>query len=327
MAVGAFFVFSAVADAKTIIVDDDWAGANYSSIREAVDAASDGDTIRVYAGMYNEDTQVNKRLDIIGNGTDTIINGTGKDHTFGFSLMGGGCNVSGFQFYYWWPTHEFGAIGIYSDGNRVFDNLFYFNARGTFLDQCKENHIFNNTFHLNTYGVFVTIGADDTNISFNTFTEPRAYGSYGILYGQSSNYTIFSNTFHNYTTSALGIHRSDNVTISFNMFEASPLEEGKRIGSMIYACTDTDVHNNTFLKCEKAVSVGGSINTVIEHNSISNSTYGVWVYPAGVGTMNIGTEVHFNNIFDNAVYGIDATTNTAAVVNATHNWWGDPSGP
>ncbi len=327
MAVGALFVFSAVADAKTIIVDDDWSGADYDTIRAAVDAASDGDTIRVFAGRYKEDTQVNKRLDLIGNGTETIIDGTGKDHTFGFSLLGGGCNVSGFQFYYWWPTHEFGAIGIYSDGNRVFDNLFYYNARGTFLDSCNENHIFNNTFLLNQYGVCVTNNADDTNISFNTFTEPRGYGSYGILYGKSSNYTIFSNTFYNFTTSAIGIHRSDNVTVSFNMFEASPLQEGKRIGSMIFECTDTDVHNNTFVKCVKAVSLGGSINTLIAHNSISDCNTGIGIYPAGVGTMSIGTEVHFNNIFDNADFGIDAMTNTAEVLNATHNWWGDASGP
>ncbi|NOQ53893.1 MAG: hypothetical protein GQ558_04740, partial [Thermoplasmata archaeon] len=327
MAVGVLFVSSAAAEAKTIIVDDDWDGADYSTIGEAIAAASPGDTIRVYDGTYNEANPVNKALDLVGNGTDTIIDGTGKDHTFGFSLVGGGCNVSGFQFYYWWPTHEFGAIGIYSDGNRVFDNLFYYNARGTFLDSCNENHIFNNTFLLNQYGVCVTNNANDSNVSFNIFTEPRGYGSYGILYGRSSNYTIFSNTFHNYTTSALGIHRSDNVTVSFNMFEASPLEEGRRTGSMIYECIDTDVHNNTFVKCDKAVSVGGSINTVIEHNSISYCNIGIGISLAGVDTMSIGTEVHFNNIFDNAVYGIDATTNTAAVVNATHNWWGDASGP
>ena len=327
MAVGALFVFSAVADAKTIIVDDDWAGADYNTIRAAVDAASDGDTIRVYAGTYNEDTQVNKRLDIIGNGTDTIVDGTGKDHTFGFTLMGGSCNVSGFQFYYWWPTHEFGAIGIYSDGNRVFDNLFYYNARGTFLDQCKKNHIFNNSFLENQYGVCVTTSADETNVSFNIFTKPRAYGSYGILYGQSSNYIIFSNTFQNYTTSALGIYRSDNVTVSFNMFEASPLEEGRRGGLIVYDCSDTEISNNTFVGHLKAVSVGRSINTVIVHNSISDGDHGITVYPVGDEFMSTGTEVHFNNIFNNAILGINATENTGAVVDATHNWWGDPSGP
>ena len=327
MAVGVLFVFSAAAEAKTIIVDDDWSGADYSTIGEAIAAASAGDTSRVYDGTFKEASFVNKALDLVGNGTGTIIDGTGKDHTFGFSLMGGGCNVSGFQFYYWWPTHEFGAIGIYSDGNRVFDNLFYYNARGIFLDQCKKNHIFNNTFLQNQYGVCVTNSAGECSVSFNIFTKNRGYGSYGILYGRSTNYAIISNTFHNYTTSAIGIHRSDNVTISFNMFEASLLEEGRRRGLTVYECTDTDIHNNTFVNHDKTVTVGRSINTLIVHNSISDSNYGIWVYPSGDGFMSIGTEVHFNNIFDNAVYGIDATNNTGAVVNATHNWWGDPSGP
>ncbi len=285
--IGVLFVSTAAAEAKTIIVDDDWAGADYSNIGEAIAAASDGDTIRVYDGIYKEANYVNKALDLVGNGTGTLIDGTGKDHTFGFTLMGGGCNVSGFQFYYWWPTHEFGAIGIYSDGNRVFDNLFYYNARGIFLDSCRSNLISNNTFLLNQYGVCVTNNVDDTNISFNIFTEPRGYGSYAILYGKSSNYTIFSNTFYNFTTSAIGIHRSDNVTVSFNMFEASPLEEGRRIGAIIYECTDTDIHNNTFVDCVTALSIGRSINTVIEHNSISDSNYGIMVYPAGDDYMSI----------------------------------------
>ena len=35
-------------DARTIIVDDDWNGADHNTIRAAIAAASDGDTIRVY---------------------------------------------------------------------------------------------------------------------------------------------------------------------------------------------------------------------------------------------------------------------------------------
>ena len=101
VAIGVLFVSIAAAEAKTIIVDDDWAGADYGTIGEAISAASAGDTIRVYDGTYKEANYVDKAIDLVGNGTDTIIDGTGKDHTFGFTLVGGGCNVSGFQFYYW----------------------------------------------------------------------------------------------------------------------------------------------------------------------------------------------------------------------------------
>ena len=39
------------------------------------------------------------------------------------------------------------------------------------------------------------------------------------------------------------------------------------------------------------------------------------------------TEIHHNNIYDNTVFGINATDNEGYVINATHNWWGDTTGP
>ena len=60
------------ASARTIVVDDDGEG-DYTTIKEAVDAAEDGDTIRVWDGKYRyfgETTIVNKTLGIIGNGTE-----------------------------------------------------------------------------------------------------------------------------------------------------------------------------------------------------------------------------------------------------------------
>ena len=49
---------------------------NYSSIQNAIDNASDGDTIFVYNGIYNENIIVNKTIDLIGeNKENTIING------------------------------------------------------------------------------------------------------------------------------------------------------------------------------------------------------------------------------------------------------------
>ena len=63
------------ASARTIVVDDDDddGEGDYTTIKDAVDAAEDGDTIRVWEGNYRyfgETTIVNKTLGIIGNGTE-----------------------------------------------------------------------------------------------------------------------------------------------------------------------------------------------------------------------------------------------------------------
>jgi len=39
--------------AATLIVDDDWVGADHATIQDAINASSDGDTIYVYNGTYD----------------------------------------------------------------------------------------------------------------------------------------------------------------------------------------------------------------------------------------------------------------------------------
>ncbi|HDN68793.1 MAG TPA: hypothetical protein ENG23_04360, partial [Methanomicrobia archaeon] len=60
---------------KTWYVDDD-GGQNFTRIQAAVVAASDGDTIFVYEGYYNEIVTLDKELTVLGeNKTTTVIDG------------------------------------------------------------------------------------------------------------------------------------------------------------------------------------------------------------------------------------------------------------
>jgi len=62
--------------AQTHFVGVPGSGATYNSIQAAINIAQNGDTIRVWAGTYNENIIVNKTLSIIGNGTtNTTIDG------------------------------------------------------------------------------------------------------------------------------------------------------------------------------------------------------------------------------------------------------------
>lgn len=49
---------------------------SYTTLQSAIDNSSSGDTINVFPGTYNENQIIiNKSLNVIGNGDDTIING------------------------------------------------------------------------------------------------------------------------------------------------------------------------------------------------------------------------------------------------------------
>ncbi|UCD12997.1 MAG: hypothetical protein JSW60_05370, partial [Thermoplasmatales archaeon] len=57
-------------------VGDNGSG-NYSSIQDAIDNASGGDTINVFNGLYNENIILNKSINLVGENKDsTIINGS-----------------------------------------------------------------------------------------------------------------------------------------------------------------------------------------------------------------------------------------------------------
>ena len=64
--------------AETITVDDG-GGADYTKIQDAINASEDGDTVRVWEGLYEENVEVNKSIDLVGNGSEvTTINGGGS---------------------------------------------------------------------------------------------------------------------------------------------------------------------------------------------------------------------------------------------------------
>jgi len=68
------FVTLSGSQGKTIVVDDDvgsW--TDYGSIQEAIDNSEADDEIRVYDGWFFEAVNINQSINLIGNGTETLI--------------------------------------------------------------------------------------------------------------------------------------------------------------------------------------------------------------------------------------------------------------
>ena len=83
----------------TIFYVDDDGSTGFTSIQDAIDASSDGDTIIVRPGIYTEHVSIDKSIRLIGRGTRrTIIDGNGdpNNHSSAVTITADGVKIRGF---------------------------------------------------------------------------------------------------------------------------------------------------------------------------------------------------------------------------------------
>jgi len=161
--------------------------SNYTRIQDAIDNASDSDTIFVYNGCYMENIIIDKSIELTGeNRTNTIITGMGTKSTIinilsdrvtinNFTIQNGqiGIEVSSSSNTIsrnHIKNHKF--YGIYqncSSGNLISKNVFADNDIGIMLFATKHNNIKTNILENNTwYGLLISASAAN-NIMTNSF--------------------------------------------------------------------------------------------------------------------------------------------------------------
>jgi len=194
-------------EGKTITVDDD-GEENYETIREAVDAAEEGDTIRVWEGVYEENVILNKTLNLIGNGSDvTTIDGGGNGGVL--NLEADWCNVSGFG------VTNGDDYGIYLSGDHTTlsnNTISSNNYHGIYIFTYSSNNMLSrNTISGNFGDGVYLVGSDQIVLSNNTISG----NDVGICLDSSSiNNTAHYNDIFNNTN--YGIDASDNDDYHIN---------------------------------------------------------------------------------------------------------------
>ena len=211
-------------------------------------------------------------------------------------------------------------------------------------------------------------------ITNNTITGPGmgvpvTWAPNGIQIGWGATGEITSNTVSgngwpgtDWTGSGILVAMSDNVEIDNNIVEDN--ETGIAVAGYMWdsnglTATGTLIHNNTVDGNTYGISIQDkSVNTTIEKNTITNSTYdgidicnfygnpptgtviksntitgnntaededsgGIWI-DNGVDGNEVS--INLNNITSNNQSGI-LNTSIVNIVDATKNWWGDATGP
>jgi len=208
--------------AKIWYVDDDgndYSNPDYNKIQDAIDAATGGDEIRVYAGFYAENIEVNKKLDLIGgwNGTSTI-DGGGSGNVV--KITGTNVKIEKFTIqnsgdYEEGKEYDAG-LHVSSGLNKIIDNYIIDNlGDGIYLSNSAGNEISGNYIANNAYdgiGLFSIISGGNT-ISENTI-EDNGYNGIYIFKGHSN--FIRENTISGNKDNGIHLQRSRLNTIEKN---------------------------------------------------------------------------------------------------------------
>ena len=193
---------------NTLFVDDD-GNSDYITIKDAINDASDGDSIYVYSGIYEGYFIINKSLKITAEDKyNTIIDGMINNTNFTSIIKINADNVtlSGFtiknsirgNISYPFEYYDYGiGIGIFSNNNKISSNIIQKNeGYGILLNNSNSNKIFDNNFSYNEEAcIYFKNSSFNHLISNNFFNNSR-----GIIFSiNSTNNTIFYNNFINNT--------------------------------------------------------------------------------------------------------------------------------
>jgi len=207
----AFNIQLGSSEPRTWTVDDD-APADFHTIREAVNAANDGDTILVHEGYYAEG-----QIDISKNGLNltalgnVTIDGLHQGHVL--NITANNMNIKGFKIQNSLRQNLYCGIELQGDNNTITNNTVTKNYCAIHLLNSHQNIIkLNNIIDHPEFGIVLNHSPN------NTITQNKlvADGWHAIYISHSSNNTISHNNLTDHVFIGIDIHRSSNNLVTSN---------------------------------------------------------------------------------------------------------------
>ena len=290
---------------------------NYSKIQDAIDNATDGDTVYVYDDLspYYERLSIQKSLSIIGEEKNsTIINGDGNSAIL--TIQAHQVTINGF-------TLRGGLRGIYVNGN--YNNC---SIENNIISHCSQtgialykgndilitrNIIMNNTW----YGISLSTSSNtivsDNRIENNT--------NYGMTCTSCSRITLARNIIRKNNASGIRISSSTYMNINGNIFSS---RNGLNIlGSVPQYWVTHSITNNTidgkpirYYKNCSNLNISGDFGQIIFANCTSCVLHHLKITDVENGVL-IGCSKNFllyNNFFHNNIKGINIDSSKDIIV-------------
>jgi parallel beta-helix repeat protein len=282
-----FFLDDIELTTAAIYVPDD-----YPTIQDAVNVASDGDTIIVRDGTYIENVKVYKRLTIQSeNGCDNCIvqGGNSNDHVF--EVRENYVNIRGFTVE--GANGTVGSAGIYLGGVghcHISNNNASNNDCGILLDDSSSNTLTNNIANNNNFhGIYLYDSSNNslsTNIAYNN-------DDTGICLDSSKKNILTKNTVYNNRWNGICLHDSSNNSLMNNI--ANNTHNGIILDE---SSSNTLTHNTAYNNGDTGILLVYSSNNMLTNNTVDNNTYN------GICLDNSSNNTLMNNIANNNLEGI-----------------------
>lgn len=247
---------------------------NYTTIQNAIDNASNGDTVFVFNGTYIGHINVNKSINVIGQDKNiTFIMGF---IAYTLSIISDWVNFSGFTIQNDWRLGE--GVRIDSCNNNFFDNIIdtpndnirVFGDNNSIFNNTiignsiylsgNNNSIFDNSITNKDYGIYSTDSCDNI-ISNNSFFNSGLFISYKTV----SNIIVTNNTVNNKTLICL--YNKLDLVLDFDAGQI-----------ILINCTNVTIENQEIYNATVGIQILGSSNCVISGNTIVGNRYGVYLY-------------------------------------------------
>jgi parallel beta-helix repeat protein len=276
--------FVGTASAATLWQVDDSGGYDFLTIQEAVNAASSGDTIKVWHGTYSEFVTVpTSSLTIYGvSSYAVIVNGApGSSGSPIISVTGDWVNISSMGV----QSSDYGPAVQLSNANHcdIYNLRFSTSRYGIVLSSADHNTVRSCAWTGTSgwYGIHLTSGSLNNLIKYNTMSSCTPYG----IYVEASNdNTIYDNICNSNSDHGIYVLTSDNTTVE-----------------------DNDARSND----DQGINLIDSHECTIHHNYLQGNYIGCYVYDAHNITFSdnwVWDNTNHGVYIDNDAYNLTFTT-------------------
>ena len=236
---------------------------NYTRIQDAIDDASDGDTVFVYSGIYYENIIINKTISLEGENRDKPVV-DGNKHNDVVTISSDYVKIEGFTIQRSAYVHS-GILVYESYHVTISNNIIVDNSWGITLHNSHFNNILGNVIKENQFiGISSSYFSANNNIILDNEVINNGKGSIGIAFAHSNGNEIINNII---SGNLEGINFLD---MGGNKIIDNIISENRLHGIFLEDSRDNTIMNNDFLNNYVDASF---ITDSIRHNNFYLRNY------------------------------------------------------